>query len=74
MIPNSLPPVRASHGDVDNGERQPLQGDGRRRHLGGDAVVEQHDLQRLAGEAADGEEPDGIGGQADTEEPRERRP
>ncbi len=49
-------------------ERDRCRGDGRRS-----AVVEEHDFQRLAGDAANREEADRVRGQPDPEQSRERR-
>ncbi len=63
---------QSRHDDADHGERQAFERNRRRRHLGRDAVVEQDDLQRVAGDAAHGEEADRVGGEPHAKEARER--
>ena len=58
---------------ADHREGKPLERDGRRRHFRRDTVVEKHDLERLAGDAANREEADGVGRQAHAQQARERR-
>ena len=57
---------------TDHRECKPLERDGRRRHLRSHSVVEKHDLERLASDAANCEEADGISRQAHAQQTRER--
>ena len=54
--------------DTDDRKSQTLECNGRRRDLRRDPIVEEHDLQRLAGDAAHGEEGDGVRGEADAKQ------
>ena len=59
--------------DAHDGEGEALERHRRRCDFRGDAIVEQEDLERFAGEAADGEEPDRIGCEPHAEQARKRR-
>jgi len=59
--------------DADHREGKPFQGDGRRCDFGCDAIVEKDDLERLAGDAPDRKESDGVCGEAHAQQAREWR-